>query len=95
VTPLESAAQLAELARQTATSAEEDRRLDSKFISGLRESGLGCMGLPESAGGSGVDVATFLEVMRTIAHGDGSAGWVTMIYASSSLAGHYRLSRGP
>lgn len=86
---LEEADHLHEIARRTAVSAEQSRRLDPAFIQALRSSGLAAVALPVALGGRGADVPTLLEAIRRIARGDGSAGWVAMIYASSSLAAHY------
>lgn len=92
--PLEAADHLRDIARRTAVSAEANRRLDPEFIAALKQSGLAAAALPATVGGSGGDVPSLLEAIRRIAHGDGSAGWVTMIYASSSLTGHYLEAEG-
>lgn len=85
----EAAAELSEVARKTALSAEQNRRVDPSFIAKLKASGVAGMGLPQSIGGTGGDLSELLDVVKTIARGDGSAGWVAMIYASSGLAAHY------
>ncbi len=88
--PLDSAAPtLARLAAETAVEAEENRRVDPRFISLLRTTGMGSMAIPRSVGGSEPEVLSMLEAIRLVAVGDGSAGWVTMIYATSSVGAHY------
>jgi alkylation response protein AidB-like acyl-CoA dehydrogenase len=47
------------------------------------------MAIPRSVGGFEPEVLSILETIRGIASADGSAGWVTMIYATSSVGAHY------
>ncbi len=55
----------------------------------LRNTGLGAMAIPRGVGGFEPEVLSILEAIRGIATADGSAGWVTMIYATSSVGAHY------
>ena len=55
----------------------------------LREEGLGAATAPSSVGGRDIDPPALLGLIETVSRGDGSAGWVTMIYLTSSVAGHY------
>jgi alkylation response protein AidB-like acyl-CoA dehydrogenase len=80
---------LATLARQTAVEAEGAGRVSDDFIAALRRSGLPAVTLPMDAGGTGSDIAAILDAIQIVARGDGSAGWVTMIYMVTSAAGHY------
>lgn len=86
---MSTATSLAMLASETAVEAEKNRRLDSRFTSLLRTTGIGSMAIPTQIGGSEPDVISMLEVVSQIAGSDGSAGWVTMIYVTSSVAAHY------
>lgn len=78
---------LAELARTHADSAEIDGRLDQSFIERFRE--VGAWAAPTSHGGSSPSLYEMLDVIRVVATGDGSAGWVAMIYLTSSVSGHW------
>jgi alkylation response protein AidB-like acyl-CoA dehydrogenase len=75
------------LAQETAAEAERERRLAPGVIALLRESGLGSLAAPASLGGS--EIPVILESIRQLAAADGSAGWVGMIYATSSAVSHY------
>ena len=92
--PIRAATRLAEIARASADVSEQNGRVDVAFLSALREEGLGAPAIPLVAGGRGVDPAMLLRIIEIVAAGDGSAGWVTMIYATSSAAGHYLDSDG-
>ena len=78
---------LAELARTHADSAEIDGRLDQSFIERFRE--VGACAAPTSHGGSSPTLYELLDLIRVVATGDGSAGWVAMIYLTSSVSGHW------
>ena len=80
---------LAEIARASAHASEQNRRVDVAVLDCLRAGGLGGPAIPSVAGGRRIDPATLLRIIEIVAAGDGSAGWVTMIYATSSVAGHY------
>lgn len=80
---------LAEVAAAGAATAEVNRRVGQELIALLRDTGIGSMGIPRSLGGTEPDVAGILEAIRLVAEGDGSAGWVTMIYSTSSVGAHY------
>jgi alkylation response protein AidB-like acyl-CoA dehydrogenase len=84
-----SALFLKDLAREGAASAEKARRTSPEFVAALRSSGLGSMGIPTAVGGPEPRVTEILDVIETIARGDGSAGWVTMIFATSAVGAHY------
>jgi alkylation response protein AidB-like acyl-CoA dehydrogenase len=47
------------------------------------------MAIPRNVGGFEPEVLSILETIKEIATADGSAGWVTMIYATSSVGAHY------
>ena len=87
--PIRAATRLAEIARASADVSEQNGRVDVAVLSSLRKEGLGGPAIPLVAGGRGVDPAMLLRIIEIVAAGDGSAGWVTMIYATSSAAGHY------
>ena len=91
---LAAATRLAEIARDSADVSEKNGRVDVAFLNCLREEGLGGPGIPLVAGGQRIDPAMLLRIIEIVAAGDGSAGWVTMIYATSSVAGHYLDSDG-
>lgn len=80
---------LKSLASDMAAQSERDRRVSPELITHLRASGLGACGLPVRSGGKGIEVSALLDAIATIAEGDGSAGWVTMIYSTSSVGSQY------
>ncbi len=84
-----AASTLAEVARTTAVESERNRRVSPELIELLRGSGVSGAGVPRSAGGRAIDPSVLLGLIETVSAGDGSAGWVTMIYLTSSVAGHY------
>ncbi|MGH8926715.1 MAG: acyl-CoA dehydrogenase family protein, partial [Acidimicrobiia bacterium] len=47
------------------------------------------VGAPLAVGGTAVEPSVLFGVTETVAAGDGSAGWLTMIYATSSVTGHF------
>ena len=83
------AARLAEIARDTAVESERNRRVSPGLLEVLREEGLGGAAVPSVVGGRVIDPPTLLRLIEAVSVGDGSAGWVTMIYLTSSVAGHY------
>ena len=87
--PVTGVGRLVEVATATAVAAEINRRVDGVLVALLRETGIGFMGVPRSLGGTEPDIADILEAVRLVSAGDGSAGWVTMIYSTSSVGVHY------
>ena len=85
----QASVRLADIARDSANESEHNRRVSSEFLDCLRREGLGGAAVPSVAGGRGIDPAALLGLIETVAAADGSAGWVAMIYATSSAAGHY------
>lgn len=86
---IQAATRLAEIARASADMSERNGRVDGAVLECLRNEGLGGSAVPSVAGGRSIDPAMLLRMIEIVATGDGSAGWVTMIYATSSAAGHY------
>ena len=80
---------VAEAAAQTAVEAEANRRIAPAVAELLRSTGLAAMAAPKSVGGFEPEVLAILETITEIAKADGSAGWVTMIYVTSSVGAHY------
>jgi indole-3-acetate monooxygenase len=89
-----AADQLARLAESTADAAEVAGRLADDVVGLLRSSGIGAMALPNALGGPGLDPASLLAVLETVAAGDGSAGWVAMITSTSAVTGSYLSDKG-
>jgi indole-3-acetate monooxygenase len=84
-----AASRLAEIARASADEGEKNRRITPVVLDELRREGLGGAAVPTAAGGKSIDPAMLLRLIEIVAAGDGSAGWLTMIYATSSVTGHY------
>jgi alkylation response protein AidB-like acyl-CoA dehydrogenase len=83
------AVELAELAATHAEQSERDRRLHEDVVAALRRHGLASMAVPHRLGGTEPAVSEILEMIRVVATGDGSAGWIAMIAATSSVMAHY------
>lgn len=81
---VERAAALATVARGDAEVIERERRLPDSLVESLRDAGLFHMWVPGELGGLDANVATFMEVVRTLAEGDAAAGWVVMIAAETN-----------
>jgi len=90
----QAGARLAEIARDSAVESERNRRVSPELLEVLRSEGVGSAAVPSVAGGRHIDPPALLDLIETVSIGDGSAGWVTMIYATSSVAGHYLDPRG-
>src|SRR5688572_27091068 len=84
-----AAARLAEIARASADRSERNGRVDADVLECLRTEGLGGSAVPSVAGGRLIDPAMLLRIIEIVSAGDGSTGWVTMIYSTSSAAGHF------
>lgn len=80
---------MAAIARDTAVESEHNRRVSPDLLAVLRDEHVGGAAVPSSVGGTEIDPPTVLGLIETVSRGDGSAGWVTMIYLTSSVAGHY------
>jgi len=83
----EQAVRLAHRARETAEVAEKNGRADPDFIAQLRE--IGSVTGPSSHVGNHYPLRDVLELIKMVARGDGSAGWLAMIYLTSAVGGHW------
>ena len=81
---VERAAALAAAARGEAEAIERERRLPDALVEALRDAGLFHLWTPAELGGLDANVATFMEVVRTLSEGDAAAGWVVMIAAETN-----------
>jgi len=81
---LEAARGLADLIEANADDGERIRRLPLATVKGLTDSHLLRMCVPEAYGGPEVDPVTMVEVIESVAHSDGAAGWCTMIASTTS-----------
>ncbi len=77
------------LARERASTTEQERRLPDELVSHLRASGLLRACAPLSLGAAQAPAAVALRCAETIARGDASAGWCVSIAATSSLLSAY------
>lgn len=68
---------------------EGERRLPAPAVTALVEAGVFKLLVPRALGGAQAHPATFLAVIEEIAKVDGSAGWCTMIGATSALMSVY------
>ena len=68
-----------------AARIEEGRKLPQAAVDALVRAGAFKLLVPRAYGGSQAHPATFLAVVEQIARADGSAGWCTMIGATSGL----------
>jgi alkylation response protein AidB-like acyl-CoA dehydrogenase len=80
----ESIRRAAEVARDGADTAEQQRRLPSRTATVLAEGGLFTMCLPEAYGGPGTGPVAMIDAIVEVATGDGSAGWCSGIASTTS-----------
>jgi len=75
----------AEAIAPLASRIEAERRLPEEAVRALVAAGVFKLVVPRVYGGGQATPSTLLAVIETIAHADGSAGWCTMIGATSGL----------
>ncbi len=83
------AAGVASRCREQADETEAHRRVSSELLEEMRRLGVFSMLLPRELGGSDSEPEAFLDVIETLAAGDGSAGWCAMIGATTNAIGAY------
>lgn len=83
------ARELATRVADAAAATERERRVAPDLVRELAAAGLFRMLVPRALGGLETDPATALDVLEEIARGDGSAGWVVMIGATTGVIGAY------
>jgi len=87
--PLEAARSLAPRLRAAAERTEAERRLAPELVRELAAAGLFRLCVPRGLGGLEADATTLVEVIEEVARADGSAGWCTMIGATSGVVAAY------
>ncbi len=75
----------AEVIAPLATQIEAGRRLPAPAVEALVRAGVFKLLVPKVYGGSQAHPATMIAVIEAIARADGSAGWCTMVGATSGL----------
>ncbi len=75
----------AEVLAPLATQIEAGRRLPAPAVEALVRAGVFKLLVPKVYGGSQASPATMIAVIEAIARADGSAGWCTMVGATSGL----------
>jgi indole-3-acetate monooxygenase len=75
--------------RAASEAIERDRRLPPAVVTALTDAGVFRMCVPASLGGGEVSARTLVEVIEAIAAADGSAGWCTMIGATTGVVSAY------
>ncbi len=81
---LDAARAAALIARQGAEASETARRLDQAVVEALVAAGLMRLCVPAVYGGPEVDPVTLVDVLATVAEGDGAAGWCAAIASTTS-----------
>ena len=84
-----AAREIARLAKSAAHQTETNRRVPQELITAISEAGLFRMCVPKSSGGLEVSPCVLVDAISTVAAGDGSTGWVTMIASTSALVSAY------
>ena len=75
--------------RDRANEIEAARRLPQDIADDFAKAGLYALCIPETYGGLEASPTTMLEVIETLATGDGAAGWCVFIGATSNLMSAY------
>ncbi len=78
------ASDLVPLLQKHAAWGEKNRRLHEEVLEALTGAGLLRMRIPARYGGYESDMRTVVEVISELAKGDGSASWVTAVFAIST-----------
>jgi 3-hydroxy-9,10-secoandrosta-1,3,5(10)-triene-9,17-dione monooxygenase len=68
--------------RESAAEAERLRRLPPETLATLEAAGMWGAMRPTEAGGSAIDLGTFVHITRMLARGDASAGWIGAFFMS-------------
>jgi indole-3-acetate monooxygenase len=87
--PVAAARRLAATAAELAPRAERDRQLDDSLVAALAGAGLFRLCVPAAAGGLEAHPATLVAAVEALARGDGAAGWVVAVAATSGLLSGY------
>src|ERR1700742_2926551 len=83
--PVARARELGEEISAAADEIERTRRIPAALLARMHDFKLFRMVLPRSAGGGGVDPATYVAALEELARHDGSIGWNTFTGNSSAL----------
>ncbi len=83
---LAAARELTPLLRSRAGQAEQNRDLTDDEVGALRGLGVFRLAAPRAAGGREADPLELIDVVEELGYADGSAGWVAMIGAATSVA---------
>ena len=78
---------LAQIGRGEAEHSERERRAPAELVAGLRQ--VSRLGGPSTVRWPGFAPVELLDLIRTVANGDGAAAWLTMIYMTSAAASHW------
>ncbi len=78
---LKRAQELVPLIRSRAQWSEDNRRQHDEVVEALAEAGLTDLRRPGHYGGSEASARALVEVIATLAHGDGSTAWNTGVWA--------------
>lgn len=81
---LHRAEALAAVFRENAAQGERENTVPDASWLALRESGLLGLITPPELGGIGADLQTFVDVVRTLARGDASHGWIASYLMQNS-----------
>ncbi len=73
--PLDRAKGIAPRVTELADTIDRDRQLPAELIHAMRDAGLFRLLIPRAYGGEEMDWVEYLDVVRSIAYADGSAGW--------------------
>lgn len=82
---LDAARQVAAAAAKAGDQIEQDRRLPTALVDAMVDAGMFRMLIPESLGGRGSDLATYLRVIEEVAKADASTAWCLSQGATSAM----------
>ena len=75
ISPLARAENIAPVIAKLADEIDRERQLPLSVVQALKDAGMFRLLVPRSLGGEEMDWLEYLDVIRTIAYADGSAGW--------------------
>lgn len=91
---IEGAKRVGALAEEKAQEAEENASVSPEVVELMKEVGITKMMIPKNQGGPGVDLRTFVKVLRTVSNYNLSAAWLSFLYPLHNMLPAYLPQEG-
>ncbi len=86
---LNAALRISELAKAEAEEAQKNRNVSPALVNEIKKTGIFKLCIPRALGGLEAHPMDTLDVIDTIAQGDGSAAWVVMVCSATAIIAGY------